>query len=546
MDLQTFTIDNVGSLNLDSITANAGDILVSSNLDLQTNAINNAGNINLDSITANAGNILISSNLDLQTNAVDNVGNINLDSLTANAGNILINSNLDLQTYDMVATDISSVGNVKISDVDAVIYDTTVKLNVQSNGDSIIWVEADKDNLDATDNSTIIMSDHGGSVSAQLVQTSDSKLNIIHGTTADAVSGEVIIKTAQIINNSNLKPTYSGEDSLMTFNNTNNISHKNVIIQGKLKTTDVSGDTATSGPCQVYLRSNTINGIVIEADVNQSSISDISRFQMKQYGSTRCGEMTLGSANVWKFFHGNTTNSTSGNYEFYSTQFTPVDNNYNTIGTSSLLWSMTNTNITSKRNIDMDLNNITNVSSLQVETLDALGGILKCNDNILFSGAGKTLLIVGGYDLQLSSLSSGSSTSILSYESAGVIRQRGYFDISSPQYTEVLAEQTTSSSVLQDVINTSTTSLGAGTYKFSLFTEISGDTGAEITMETTFGSHVKTNTIYIIDSSLYIPITINFIQSVSGVNSLIYKIASFDGINTVKTKNSQIFVQRII
>ena len=322
---------------------------------------------------------------------------------------------------------------------------------------------------------------------------------------------------------------------------------KCLLVNDCIKCTDVVGDTTITSSAQFHARSNTSTGLLIEADVNSTSISDISRLQMKQLGSTRALEITIGSANIAKFFHGSTADIISGKYEFYTCQFGNVPDHFNTLGPATLLFSINNSAITAYKPFDLNSNSITSVNNIALNSLSAITSNISVSSNLLINGTSKKLQITSGNDLQLSGLAAGTTSDILNVESSGNVRTRDYFSIASPQYAEVLAAQATTSSTYQNIINTSTTDLEAGTYQFSLFAEVMGDTGStEIVLQTTFGSHVKENYIFFNTPSEWIPITINFIQITSGVNALTYKIASADGVNNVSTKNSQMFVRRIV
>jgi hypothetical protein len=192
---------------------------------------------NTNEITAIAPETEIISNSDM---LID--GDLTVTGTITGGGSPTNPFNQPLNTYDPVKfASVSSdepnllleknpiaSNQLMVSDIPGSVPATAVNLQIESNGDSTIWVRSDADGTGGGDNSFILCSQKGGEEATQISMLSDGITYIINGDTVNAISGQIVIATARAVNNGTQRPSFSGVARLWLFANTGNVSYRDL------------------------------------------------------------------------------------------------------------------------------------------------------------------------------------------------------------------------------------------------------------------------------------------------------------------------------
>jgi len=321
------------------------------------------------------------------------------------ADNVLIN---DLDTSTISVNTISKLDNtyiklddrtvctnpMKITRINNTNIDTSVDLHIQSSASTSIWLQADTDNT-GFDKPTILFTGTAGGQGAKIDLVNDTILKLEAGKTANSTSGQIDFYSAQAVNNGENKPTFINETRFGTFKmsgstlstdlnldthtlsgvttlgtSTLNVSNQtntvNEILTGKMKLTNIVGDTTLTPSASILqIRANGINqpSILIESDTTDIIPANGGVITMQNDAGNDVFE-------IFQSTTGEVFQTSSNGFQFSTcTVSVPKVNDISTIGVYNAKFLISSLKNTSLQNLDMSTNNINNVGTLTSNNL---------------------------------------------------------------------------------------------------------------------------------------------------------------------------------
>lgn len=435
-NIQNLDFDNVNDIQLNTITALSSNIVVSSpmttgDLNINNNNITNISNSiasnvivsnaiklsNVDNNISNNGYLHIQNNdscgIFIESDADNNnetdipeiilqrdggstlykiAGNPNNKALQITSG-IGVGSELGAgdRTIEFLTTDVAagSVGNPSFITNPVKRFEITPTSN-----NSFVNIDVNNNNIDNVNE--IQLSEITTSSQATPVTISRD----VDMATHDLTCNNLFVKGVE----------YNvGPDQAINFGNNidlgdNDITNvKDIVVKSSFKLSNVNTDITAPG-C-LHIQNNAEACIYIQTDRDNTG-SDNNVFNVSR-GDGFSYSMSLAASGDTQFVSGNTSDSTSGDFKFYSSRFNyanTLDGHFTGFTGSLLLLNINNTRITANRNIDMNSNDIFDVTNITSDNI--ITGTLQINNVFQDDTATKLLVLDGSNNVDFRNVSS--------------------------------------------------------------------------------------------------------------------------------------------
>lgn len=229
--------------------------------DLLTNGVKSWQKLNVDSINCETMNcishtiddlkvrtievdppeteIKFLNNVSMENNDILNIGTLQATNIIGDIADDIIDVNeinqKDNGFIQINNNTVFTTTSVKLTSVGQNSITAPGCLHLQSDGDTCIYLQADRDNVTETDNPLLLATQDGGLQGMQIGLTTDNELRFIQGAQADAINGFFEFWTQQMTDNGDAPPSFSGGSRLMRLDNDEITSDRNL----NLNTNDI-------------------------------------------------------------------------------------------------------------------------------------------------------------------------------------------------------------------------------------------------------------------------------------------------------------------
>ena len=158
-----------------------------------------------------ATEVTFNNNIVMNGNDITGIGTLEASNIIGDISDDVIDVN-DINQKDngfiRINNDSIVSGDFKITQIPTRKFiDAPGYVHVQSNGDCPVWMEADKDNVNESDNPFLVMSQDGGSTAYIQGIGENNAYQFKGGFTSNSLGGVYEFFTFQVVNNGNLPPT---------------------------------------------------------------------------------------------------------------------------------------------------------------------------------------------------------------------------------------------------------------------------------------------------------------------------------------------------